>query len=278
MAPCGPRCLPAPTSRFVPVLRLLTLAGLVLAAVTCTPVVPRRVRGRWQRTFSRAMLRAAGVELRVSDAEGRPVGGWLPDGDASASGVLVVANHLSWIDVLAVGAVAPVRLLAKREVRTWPLLGGLAVRTGALFVDRTGLRGLPATVAETAAALRDGAAVAVFPEGSTWCGAAAGPFSRAAFQAAIDADVPVRPVAITLRRPDRRPAPEAGYVGDQTLVDSVLRVLRSPGLVCELTLLPDLEPRADRRELARRAGAAIGAVTGVPHEVRRRRPAAPAAA
>lgn len=275
--------------RALPVLRFAVLAGLVLAAVICTPAVPARARGWWQRTVSGAMLRAAGVRLQVSNIAGGPVDGGYRSvgagarpaadaGDRTAAGVLVVANHTSWIDVLAVAAVSPVRLLAKREVRSWPLLGGLAVRTGALFVDRSGLRGLPATVAETADALRGGADVVVFPEGSTWCGAAAGPFSRAAFQAAIDAGVPVRPVAITLRRPDGRPAPEAAYVGDQALVDSILRVLRSPGLVCELTLLPEIAPDSDRRELAGRAGAAIGAVTGVPHVDRHRRGALQAAA
>lgn len=294
MAPCGPHCQPATTARAWPVLRFGVLAGLVLAAVIGTPVVPRRARGWWQRHFSRAMLRAVGVRLAVSDVTGRPVdgagyravgsGSWAGAAAGSGGGadrkpgVLVVANHLSWIDVLAVAAVAPVRLLAKREVRTWPLLGGLAVRTGALFVDRSGLRDLPATVEETAAALRGGADVVVFPEGSTWCGAAAGPFSRAAFQAAIDAGVPVQPVAITLRRRDGGPAPEATYVGDQTLVDSIVRVLRSPGLVCELTLLPQIAPDADRRELARRAGAAIGAITAVPHEDRQRPRTASAAA
>ena len=85
-------------------------------------------------------------------------------------GVLVVANHLSWIDVLALAAVAPVRPLAKREVGEWPFIGRLARRAGALFVDRAGLRALPGTVAELAAALRAGDAVAVFPEGTTWCG------------------------------------------------------------------------------------------------------------
>jgi len=132
-------------------------------------------------------------------------------------------------------------------------------------------RGLPATVAATAAALRTGADVAVFPEGTTWCGAAGGPFRRAVFQAAVDAGAPVRPVAVVLRLPGGDRAVDAAFIGEQTLWDSLLRVLRLRALDCELTVLPALTPSRDRRELARRAGDAIATVTGVPHH-----PAGPA--
>ena len=256
-SPCTPGCLPAAGGPRAGRLRVAArLAGLVtalLAAVAGAPLLPAPARDRWLRACSRAALRAAGVELRVT-------------GEALAGGGLVVANHLSWIDVLALDAVRPVRMLAKREVRDWPLIGGLAARTGALFVDRSGLHALPATVAATAAALREGGTVGVFPEGTTWCGEAAGTFRRAAFQAALDAGAPVRPVAIAFRLPDGAPATAAAFVGDQTLVDSLLRVVRLPGLVCEVTVLPAVTG-ASRRELAARAGAAVGAVTGTPHPV-----------
>jgi 1-acyl-sn-glycerol-3-phosphate acyltransferase len=240
-SPCTPGCLPTgdhPRAGRVRVAaRLAGLAVVLLAAVAAAPLLP----ARWPRACSRAALRAAGVELRVT-------------GGGPLAGALVVANHVSWIDVLALQAVAPVRMLAKREVRSWPLLGGLAERTGAVFVDRSGLRALPATVAATAAALRAADTVGVFPEGTTWCGGAAGPFRRAAFQAAIDAGAPVRPVAV------------------------VFRLAGVPRLRCEVTVLPAVDG-IDRRELAAVAGAAIGAVTGMAHPARTprtlaRRPAA----
>jgi 1-acyl-sn-glycerol-3-phosphate acyltransferase len=181
---------------------------------------------------------------------------------------LLVANHLSWIDVLALYATGPVRMQAKREVAGWPVIGPLAARAGTLFVDRAGLRALPETVAGTAAALRAGAVVGVFPEGTTWCGSAAGSFRRAAFQAAIDARVPVRPVAFVLRLPDGTPTGAGAFVGDQGLWDSLTRVLRLPHLTAEMTLLPDQDPTGvDRRALAAAAAAAVGGVTGVTHPV-----------
>jgi 1-acyl-sn-glycerol-3-phosphate acyltransferase len=266
---CSPGCLPADDARQVPWVRvgvrLTGLAAVLLGTLLGAALPAGRARERWLRACCRVALHAAGVRLHVT-------------GDprfADGGGALVVANHLSWIDVLALGAVQPVRMLAKREVRDWPVIGGLAVRTGALFVDRAGLHGLPGTVAATADAMRCGAVVGVFPEGTTWCGAGAGPFRRAAFQAAIDAGVPVRPVAVALRLPGGIPAPAAAFVGDQTLWDSVCRVLRMPALLCELTVLPTIPAGAgaDRRELAATAGELVGSVTGVVHPAAGRRTA-----
>ncbi|GAY12317.1 1-acyl-sn-glycerol-3-phosphate acyltransferase [Pseudonocardia sp. N23] len=249
-SPCGPDCLPpgARPARLRAARRTVALLAVIAAAVATLPLVAlfgRRATDRAMRRTSRAALRAAGVELRVTGGER-----FADDG-----GVLVVANHLSWIDVLALGAVQPVRMIAKREVGDWPVVGRIAARSGALFVDRAGLRSLPAVVDDTADALRAGSAVGVFPEGTTWCGSAAGPFRRAPFQAAVDAGVPVRPVTLELRLADGRPTTAASFVGDETLADSLRRVLALDGLVCELTLHPLLRPGPgeDRRVLAARA-------------------------
>ena len=254
-SPCTPGCLPPAggrrSGRVRVAARIAGLVAVLLAAVTAAPLLPAERRGRWLRTCCRAALRAVGVELRVTG------------GDRFGS-ALVVANHVSWIDVLALNAVQPVRMLAKREVRGWPLIGGLAERTGAVFVDRASLHALPATVAATADALRAGAAVGVFPEGTTWCGGAAGPFRRAAFQAAIDAGATVRPVALAFLLADGTPARAAAFVGDQSLLDSLLRIVRLPRLRCEVSVLPPVTG-TDRRELAARAAVAVGAATGMAH-------------
>jgi 1-acyl-sn-glycerol-3-phosphate acyltransferase len=270
VSPCGPGCHPpaggAGVRAPLVLARLCGLAAVLVGALVGVALLPGGAQARWLRASYRAVLRCTGVRLRVA--------GELGDG-----GELIAVNHLSWIEVLAVGTLRPVHMVAKREMGDWPVIGGIARRSGALFVDRAGLRGLPATVVATADALRAGADVAVFPEGTTWCGAAAGPFRRAVFQAAIDADAPVRPVAVVLRLPNGERATAAAFIGEQTLWDSLMRVLRLPGLDCELTILPALPPSSDRRELARRAGDAIAAVTEVPHPVvRRRRERAPLAA
>jgi 1-acyl-sn-glycerol-3-phosphate acyltransferase len=260
VSPCGAGCHPPSGPARLPLVlsRLCALAAVLVLALVGVAVLPGRARDRWLRACYRAVLRCSGVRLRVA-------------GELGGGGELLAVNHLSWIEVLAVGTVRPLRMVAKREMGDWPVVGRIARRSGALFVDRAGLRGLRATVAATADALRDGADVAVFPEGTTWCGVAAGPFRRAVFQAAIDSGAPVRPVAVVLRLPSGEPATAAAFIGEQTLWDSLLRVLRLPGVVCELTILPPLPRPADRRELARQAGDAIAAVTGVPHPAARRR-------
>lgn len=273
-SPCGPACLPkaADVAR-VGLLRVAArLTGLVAllvgtgAAVIVLPLLGVRRRARLLRTVFRAGLRVLGVRLVCSGADRF---------DDGSRGVLVVANHLSWLDILALGAVQPVRMVAKREIQDWPVFGVLAARCGTLFVDRTALRALPSVVARAADALRDGAAIGLFPEGTTWCGTASGQFRRAGFQAALDAEVPVRPVAQRMRLPNGAPTTIAAFLGEDTLLDSLLRVARLPQLVLEVEVLPVLvaEADTDRRELARRAELAIAAATGVPAPAPTRVPA-----
>lgn len=250
-SPCTPlECLPARATtgwwrlarRTVVLLGVLALAAVLVPAAA---LLGARVFGAVLRVLHRAVLAAAGVRLVVRGGPLAP-----PDG----RGALVVADHTSWIDIPALGAIGPVAMLAKREVRDWPLIGVLAARTGTLFVHRESLSLLPETIAATAAALRAGTLVGVFPEATTWCGAAGGPYRRAPFQAAIDAGAPVRPVTVTLLTPDGRPTTAAAFVGAQTLGDTVGRVLRLPGLVCEVVVGELLEPGPDdRRALAVRA-------------------------
>jgi 1-acyl-sn-glycerol-3-phosphate acyltransferase len=234
---CGPACLPAtePRARASWVRqagRLVALLGALLLGVALVPVLPllnghgRRAAAR---TWARAVLGALGVRLV---ARGRP-----PAGRA-----LLVANHISWLDIVALLAAAPVRMVAKHDVRRWPVIGALAAAGGTIFIDRTRPRSLPATVAEVAAALRAGGVVAAFPEGTTWCGASAGRFRGAMFQAALDAGATVVPV-----------------LGDDSLWTSLRRVLAVPRLEVTLTATPALHPEAaaTRQQLARVAEAAV---------------------
>ncbi|MFF0109282.1 lysophospholipid acyltransferase family protein [Streptomyces hirsutus] len=242
-APCTPGgcVVPTGTTRAVPgaVLRLTAVVGLVLAGVLLLPVgrrIPAGLVGRW----CRWIVRAAGVRVRITGAA------------APTGGLLLVANHISWLDIPLLSAVRPARMLAKAEIRQWPLAGPLVARSGVLFIDRDRLRALPGTVARVAAALDEGSAVAVFPEGSTWCGRGQGSFRRAAFQAAIDAGVPVQPVRIHYRDASGTPATAPAFVGDDTLFASLWRVVSARGLVAEVGVRAAIPPGShpDRRALA----------------------------
>ncbi|MFJ6506236.1 1-acyl-sn-glycerol-3-phosphate acyltransferase [Streptomyces sp. NPDC091879] len=246
-APCSPRgCVEsarpwtgAPRSA----LRLGALLSVVLVGVLLTPLVGRlRVarRDRWIRRWCLAVVRAAGVRTRITGAA-PPTGG-----------LLIVANHISWLDIPLLAAVRPARMLAKTEVRGWPVVGAVAARGGTLFIDRDRLRALPGTVERIAGALRGGAAVVVFPEGSTWCGRAQGRYRRAVFQAALDAGTPVQPVRVRYRFADGTASTAPAFVGEDALLTSLWRVVSARGLVAEIDLSPTLAPddHPDRRTLA----------------------------
>ncbi|MFG2357230.1 lysophospholipid acyltransferase family protein [Streptomyces sp. NPDC048521] len=248
-APCTPgACVePARTAAAVPraVLRLTAVTALVLAGIVLAPFARRRGRipAEWVGRWCRMIVRAVGVRVGLTGAA------------PPAGGLLLVANHVSWLDIPLLTAVRPARMLAKAEVGKWPVAGALAARGGTLFIERDRLRALPGTVARIAGALRGGAAVTAFPEGSTWCGRAHGPFRRAVFQAALDAGVPVQPVSLRYRQHGGGPGTAAAFVGDDTLLASLWRVARTRGLVAEVEIRPVIPPGShpDRRALAHAA-------------------------
>lgn len=230
--------------RLVRVLGTLTV-GITLAGVL--PAFPARLRERLIRGWFHGLLMSLGIRYTLHGAEHLETAG------------LFVTNHVSWLDVVALQVVRPMRLVAKTEVRSWPLIGPLACRVGTLYIDREELRSLPAAVRAVARALREGAAVGAFPEGTTWCGLATGSYRPAVFQAAVDAGALVQPIALRYRTEDGQTTTAAAFVGEATLIDSVLTVLRTRNLLIDVFVLPTFDARrvADRKELARRAEAAV---------------------
>jgi 1-acyl-sn-glycerol-3-phosphate acyltransferase len=167
--------------------------------------------------------------------------------------VLLVGNHISWLDPLITAALLPCRLLAKSEVGRWPVIGTLAAGSGALFIERDRLSALPGAVADVTAALREGHTVVAFPEGTTWCGREMGAFRPAVFQAVVDAGAVVRPMALRYRSGDHLTTGPS-YVGDDSLIASILRVTALRDLVAEVTLFPAVRPTlAGRPHEARKA-------------------------
>jgi 1-acyl-sn-glycerol-3-phosphate acyltransferase len=252
-SPCGAACVDTtppdarPLLRFVRYIALISVmlvTAAIAAPVRLVPAGPRRRRAASLilRYAARATLAMLGVRV---DAPVR-----LPRERA-----LVVANHVSWLDIVALLACDPgrrMRLVAKVEVAGWPVIGRLAKLVDTVFIDRNRPRGLPATVTDVRRALVAGDVVVVFAEGTTCCGVHRAPFRPAMFQAAVDAHVRVVPV--TIRYADSRGAisTTAAFLGDETLVASLRRVVGRrrmrvgvrPGAVLHPT------PGADRRRLA----------------------------
>ncbi|WP_205315518.1 lysophospholipid acyltransferase family protein [Nonomuraea lactucae] len=263
MGPCTPEaCVEAPVAAAGPVRRVarLVAAALVLFAGVPFALVTARLhpvrRAAVTMVWARLLLRALGVRVEATGTHTAP---------AAGMGGLLVANHVSWLDPLVMAATVPSRPLAKREIGEWPLIRTLAAGSGALFIDRERLSTLPSAVAAVTGALRAGHTVVAFPEGTTWCGRGMGEFRPAVFQAAIDAGAAVRPA--TLRYCEGGPAAStrACYVGNDSLLASLLRVVATRRLAVEVTVHPPVRsaPAGRRREaraaLARTAEAQVRA-------------------
>lgn len=254
-SPCTTGCLPRPGT--VPRARTATVAarvlgalGVLVAAAVVLPMLPRRRVPAGARRTARALLGALGVRHAAT-------------GPLPARRALVVANHVSWLDVVVLTAHLPAAhlptvLLAKHEVRSWPLIGRLAAAVGTVFIDRTRPRSLPLTVGAVSGVLRDGGLVAAFPEGTTTCGRAGVRLRPALFQAALGAGAAVTPVRIGFALPDGTPTTVAAYVGDDSLLRSFGRVLRARGLVVTLRAHRPVHPGPDAgRGVTRRALAGV---------------------
>ncbi|MGC4960197.1 lysophospholipid acyltransferase family protein [Gordonia sp. DT101] len=245
---CGDHCreqTPVVVNLVVVMVRMVRLVVVVCFLVVFGPMValaPRLLRRRFLSRAARHLLAALGVAVRIDDR--RPFAG--------TSRGLVVANHVSYLDILAVAVVSPSHFVAKSDVTTMPVVSGLARRLGIIPVERASLRELPATIRSAVDELHRDRSVAVFPEGTTWCGREAGRFRPAFFQAAIDAGVPVTPIRLRFTAMDGSPTSAPSFIGDDNPLDTLRRVLRARGLTADIRVHESQLPDTDRRTLAAR--------------------------
>jgi 1-acyl-sn-glycerol-3-phosphate acyltransferase len=175
-----------------------------------------------------------------------------PAGVPRPGASLLVANHVSWLDIAAIHSVCPqARFVAKTEVKGWPLMGWLAARTGTIFIERGSKRDALRVVHYMAELMTAGETVALFPEGTTSRGEQLLPFHAHLLQAAIATEVPVQPASIRYSQPGLRNSPAAEFVDDMTLLRSLWSVARARHLSVRVSFLSSEGSRhADRRALA----------------------------
>jgi 1-acyl-sn-glycerol-3-phosphate acyltransferase len=202
------------------------------------------------REWSRQMLAIMGVTLVVRGTP--PAGG----------PVLLVANHISWLDILVMDAAHPARFVSKSDIKHWPVLGALITGAGTLYIERASRRDAMRVVHQMAAALTAGDTLAVFPEGTTHDGRTLLPFHANLIQAAISAHAPVLPVALQYLDGASGAISDAPlFLGDTTLLQSVWRSLRADGMqACVQFGEPLLAGDRDRRTFAADLQQAVGAM------------------
>jgi 1-acyl-sn-glycerol-3-phosphate acyltransferase len=189
--------------------------------------------------WARGLLRLANVTVRI---QGQP---------EQRGPMLVVINHISWLDILVMLAAQPVCFVSKSEVKHWPVIGWLATNVGTLYIERANRRDALRVVHKIAEGLRAGQLIAVFPEGTTSDGNQLLPFHANLLQAAISASSPVQPVALRFLEADGTHSMSPVYIGDDNLLTSIWRMLRADPVTAQLDFLPPIPSESmQRRELA----------------------------
>jgi len=194
------------------------------------------VRAVWLQRMCRRTLRVLGIAL---DADGV-----IPERG------LLVSNHLSYVDIMVIGACAPVVFVAKREVRNWPVFGWFARLAGTVFVDRESRARVGQTTREIEAALDRGALVVLFPEGTSSDGKTVLPFKSSLLKPAAHLTQPLATALIQYHLPDGDVGEEVCYWKDMTLVPHLINLLSKRGLRASIRFTPDprrqFRPQTDR--------------------------------
>lgn len=225
--------------------RLVCLAGLVLLGVALTLFLWLAKTWGWanmhlaiqvKNWWFKRLLSALGARVRVQGEISQRAGMW-------------VSNHVSWLDIIVLGAYAPIHFVSKAEVAQWPFIGFLARHTGTLFLRR-GAHESEHIKKQMQARIQEGHGVLFFPEGTTGPGHYLRRFHPRLFATAIELQQPVIPVAIRYEH-QPQPHPAIYYHEGQTLLQNLWCVIGLPNVSISLiTTQPILDTHLTRRELA----------------------------
>ncbi len=229
-------------------LTLHIACAFVVAGVYPALRVP--AQQRFMRWWSRSLLKLLKVQHHVS---GQPEG-------ARAPACLLVANHVSWLDIFALNVVTPAHFVAKSEVSGWPVLGWLVQRAGTLFIRRA-VRGDTVHVnARMAGLLQQGSRVGLFAQGTSSVPGQAVHFHAPLLQSAVAAGAQVQPIAIFYHDRQGRWHEAAAFVDDISFVQSLWQIVSNPGIQVSVNYLPPIDARGqDRRALALLTQCAVNA-------------------
>ena len=240
------------------ILKLVRLVGHVLAgALIILFLFPRldgRERAGYVTRWANRMLGMFNIQVQT---RGMPP-------DVAAGGALLVANHVSWLDIHVLHSLLPVRFISKAEVRGWPIIGWLAEAVGTVFLVREKKADAVRVNQAMGGHLRAGDLLAFFPEGTTSDGREVQPFFPSLFQPAVDAQARIWPARLRYLDGQGNYSETAAYYGGMTLAESLWRIVRQEQIVVEVAFLPQIpyQPGLGRRDLARMTETAIRGADG----------------
>ena len=211
---------------------------IMLVFALLFPFLSQSRRMRYVGFFSGRLLAALGLTVRAS-------------GEMGVGSTLLVSNHVSWLDILAINSVRPVRFVSKADVRHWPVVGWIVTCAGTLFIDRGSRSDAMRVVHQVAAALQAGSQIAIFPEGTTSDGRGVLPFHGSLLQSAVATGVTTQPIVMRYSDDQETFSASAAYIGDTTMAQSIWAVAQAQRLMVHVNFLPAIHgPHPDRRALA----------------------------
>ena len=236
-------------------LALHIAVGLALSGVAF-PLIGVRGRALCFEWWSRRLLRIVRLEVRIrGDARAAPAG----------QPLMLLSNHVSWLDVFVLRSVTPCRFVAKSEIRHWPLVGWMVAQQGTVFVQRARRHDTARVNDSLEQALRDGDAMAVFPEGTTTDGSEVKPFHASLLQPLVHVHGWAMPVALRYVNADGGRDDAPSYTGTVSLWDSAKRITARRQLWAEVTFLPPVHAVGKhRRDLAEVTAKAVATALSLP--------------
>ena len=233
-----------------PLLVLHVVFALPLAVIALNPLMAKIPVGKLR--FDQFMISWwSGTLLRLFGFRIRSFGKPLP------GAVMYVANHVSWLDVELMHSQRAINFVAKSEIARWPLVGWLATRAGTIYHQRGSTDSMAAVMARVVTCLREGGPVGIFPEGGTGAGKQVRTFHARIFQAALDADVPVQPVALRYGLNGNQD-PNVPFGPGESFAANFIRLLGNRSMDAEVHFLEPVEATPDaRRRMAEESRARI---------------------
>ncbi|MBO7173940.1 MAG: 1-acyl-sn-glycerol-3-phosphate acyltransferase [Burkholderiaceae bacterium] len=227
---------------------LFTLACILMVLVYLQWVTPEKKVG-FLRTWCRALLRIVGIDLKI-------------DGKVYDEHCLIVANHVSFMDIFGLNVVKPGRFIAKSEIADWPIFGQIAKGVDTLFIERKNRRSILTVNQQISDALSKKQTIMLFPEGRTSAGSTLLPLRSNLMEPAVMSQTPIQPIVL-LYRDHGMPTTKASYT-DISLFGCLWNIVTSDGLSLTVKVLPLIDPKGkDRREVAAEASALMSKAMGV---------------
>ena len=223
----------------------------ILAGVFLTPLVSTkdddgvlRTNKRISRWWYARLLRILNVKVTSK--------GTIPEAPC-----LVVSNHISWLDIMVLGATMQTGFLSKDDVAKWPVIGWLASRAGTLFIKR-GAGETSSLSLSIRDYIKQGNLLTLFPEGTTTDGTNVRQFFARLFAVSIDNKLAIAPVGIRYQQSNGQIDLGAPYIGDQSLLDNLIILMRREQTLVTVSFAEHIQPLTqDRKALAQAAYASV---------------------